>query len=403
MAGALDTDRLWRDLLTHAAFGEKPAGSPGDNATADWIEAELVAGGYEVRRLPLAVPVFRSARCEAVVQGATLELFAQPIAVPTPTRGIVARPALIHGIDDAASASDRIAVLVVPHARHAAIWTSSIGRILTAVEQAGALAAIVLPCGPTGEVVGLNTFADRPFLRIPLAIGRPADLPAYGAAAAQAVPISLYLTGTASTGESPTLLARLGRGKRHLVMSTPRSCFFTGSVERGTGTAVFLALAHWLPSAFPEHSLFLLNSGAHELRFAGTHAALDLAPNPGETDIWAHIGAGLASRARASIRGGRLLDHADPNRICMATAPLIEPARKAFAGLVGLDDPQQVLAEAGELSTIVDRGYERAFAVLGVNRTCHTRLDLPDDTAPELLAPVARAHAALLMNAVSMR
>jgi len=397
------TDSLWADLLTHARFGVKPAGSAGDNETANWIEAELSGCGYDVQRLPVPVATFLPDRCELAGQDCSLELYPQPIVVPTPPRGITARLALVHDVSDAIVARDRIAVLVVPHARHAAIWTSSIGRMLEICVEAGALAVIILPCGPTGDIVALNTFADRPSAPIPLAIGRPSDLPVYASNAAASIPMTMFLTGTQAEGDSPTLIGRLKRGSRHIALSTPRSCFFTGSVERGTGTAAFLALARWLPQAFPDHSLFLLNSGAHELRFAGTHAALDQAPPAAETDVWAHIGAGLASRAQSTIRGGRRLVHADTNRVCMTTPSLLEDASLAFAGLPGLDDPQEILSEAGELSTIASRGYERAFAVLGVNRTCHTRHDLPEDVCPELLEPVAVAHARLIDMAVTRR
>ena len=41
-------ERLHADLATHAGFGLKFSGSPGDNATADWTAARLRSIGYRV-------------------------------------------------------------------------------------------------------------------------------------------------------------------------------------------------------------------------------------------------------------------------------------------------------------------------------------------------------------------
>ncbi|WP_440412552.1 hypothetical protein [Neorhizobium petrolearium] len=397
----INPECLWRDLLIHAGFGEKAAGGAGDLATAEWITRELERLGYEVERLRIPVPLFQPCRCEVVGSNCALELFPQPVVVPTPDEGIAAPLALVHSVSDAAAAQGRIAIILLPYARHAAIWTSVAAPLLTAVAEAGALAVVILPFGPTGEIVGLNSYADKPFIPIPVAIGRPSDLAAYAGMASANLTVRLYLTGENRVGDSPTLMARRHRGVRWIAMSTPRSGFFTCSVERGTGTATFLWLAAWLPKAFPDHSLFLLNSGAHELRFAGTHSALDLAPSAGVTDMWAHIGAGLVSRAYTTIRGGRRLDTADPNRICMTTPSLAVQARAAFSGLAGLDGPQSILSEVGELSTIVERGYDKAFACLGVNRSCHTRLDVSDEVTPDLLASVVEGHRRLIEMAVA--
>jgi Zn-dependent M28 family amino/carboxypeptidase len=55
------------------------------------------------------------------------------------------------------------------------------------------------------------------------------------------------------------------------VISTPRSGWFDCVGERGTGTAVFLELARWAVDRFPDHSIHLVNAGAHEYYFAGSH------------------------------------------------------------------------------------------------------------------------------------
>lgn len=83
----LDGDRLWNDLLIHAGFGAKAAGSAGDHATAQWIAGELSSGGYELQSIPVPVPVFRARRVELVGKGVSLEVYPQPIVTPTSDQG----------------------------------------------------------------------------------------------------------------------------------------------------------------------------------------------------------------------------------------------------------------------------------------------------------------------------
>src|SRR5690606_9652289 len=169
--------------------GEKPAGSPGDLATAEWIEDELASCGYKMQRTSIPIERFLPSRCELVGQDKAFELFPQPLVVATPPNGITARLALVYDKFDTHLSRDRIAVVVAPYARHAGLWTSSTGGLVSGCAEAGALACIILPSGPTGEIVALNTFADRPFAPIPLAIGRAAELHAYAHKAGTGEPV----------------------------------------------------------------------------------------------------------------------------------------------------------------------------------------------------------------------
>jgi hypothetical protein len=108
---------------------------------------------------------------------------------------------------------------------------------------------------------------------------------------------------------------------------------------------------------------------------------------------WVHIGATLAARD-AVERDGRLvmLDTADPRRNLMTTDAARAAAAASFKGLVGLEQPTPVRASAGELSTFTDRGYAKAFAVLGVHRWFHTVEDTLERVDARLLVPVLAAH-----------
>jgi hypothetical protein len=121
---------------------------------------------------------------------------------------------------------------------------------------------------------------------------------------------------------------------------------------------------------------------------------LDEAPPPERTFAWAHIGATLAARD-AEQRDGRwvMLDTVDRERRTMATTAARAATIEGFRGLVGLEQPGEVVANAGELSSFTDRGFESAFAVIGVHRWFHTLEDTLERVYAPLVTPVVTAHA----------
>lgn len=382
-------DQLTRDLERHASFGEKYTGSPGDLATADWIAGELSLAGYQIQRQEIPLPCNRVSQLSLSDTGLTL--FAQPNMVADK---VIAPLWVVHDVAQASRAAGVIAVLALPYARYSTLWLPPIATWTDAATRAGAKAIIILPTGPSGDIVGLNTWADRPFADVPLVIGRPDELARYLALEGQEV--TLTLLGGVDAVVSPNILAVRRAGPRWIALSTPRTGFFTCLTERGSGTAAFLAMARMLPARYPDHSLFVMNTTGHELAFAGTHVAMDSAPAPDATDLWVHIGATLAANDHQETRNGVMLRHADPNRLLMATPTMTEACRSAFAGLSGLEDPRPVISGAGELSSICDLGYRDAFAVLGQSRWFHTPQDTLDKLDPELLRPVITAHLAAL-------
>jgi hypothetical protein len=200
---------------------------------------------------------------------------------------------------------------------------------------------------------------------------------------------------------STNLIGRLERGPRWLVISTPRSGWFDCVGERGTGTSVFLELAEWAIDRFPRHSIHLVNAGAHEYYFAGSHKVMDLAPPPQATDLWTHIGATVAARdADESGAALRMLDTADPQRSVMATANMNAAVAEGFRGIRELERAQPIRADAGELSVFTDRGYSRCFAVLGLHRWLHTIKGTLDCVDARLVAPVLEAHKHTMDSAI---
>ncbi|HEX6999586.1 MAG TPA: M28 family peptidase [Gammaproteobacteria bacterium] len=383
--------RLRADLERHASFGLKFSAGPGDAATADWIAGRLREIGYAVEESEFAAPFFVQRDARLTAGSASADVHPQAPVVPTARGGVTAPLALV--ADDVRDVSGRIALFVTPFGRHAALFpTRGIGKTVREIAAAGASAVVVVTTGPTGEAIALNAPAE-PFVPIPAAILAPKAAAPFVDAARAGRTATLVIDGDATRRPSRNVVARLARGRRWIVVSTPRSGWFHCVGERGTGTAAFLEMAAWARRRFPDLSVFLMNTGGHEYFFAGSHHVLDEAPPPEDTLAWAHIGAAIATRD-AVERDGEwvMLDEADPQRSLMATEAAREAAATAFAGLSGLAEPAPVRPQAGELSTFSDRGYRAAFAVPGVHRWMHTIQDTLERVDARLVVPVLQAH-----------
>jgi hypothetical protein len=384
-------DQVAADLARHASFGDKFSGGSGDLATAAWIAGRLRASGYQVAESTFDAPFFVARATRLLADGTAVEVMAQAPVVPTGAAGVTAPLALVDGaIGDV---RDRIAVIVLPSARHAALFANrGIGQTVMSVAKAGARAIVIVTTGPTGEAIALNS-PEQPFVPVPAAVLAPKRAEPIVTAARKGATATLVLDGEATHRPSPNVIGTLRRGDRWVAISTPRSGWFSCVGERGTGTAVFLELADWAVRRFPAHSIFVMNTGGHEYFFAGSHRALTQAPPPENTVLWTHVGATLGARDARDENGREvMLDTADPQRSLMATDTARAAAAEAFRGLSGLENPTPVRAGAGELSTFTDMGYKTAFAVIGVHRWFHTRLDTLERVDARLVVPVLRAH-----------
>jgi hypothetical protein len=404
-AGA-DTNALVRqleaDLQQHAAFGEKFSGGTGNLSTADWIAGRLTGLGYAVDVSIFDVPFFSSSRSVLQVDQVTAEIIPQSIVTPTGSSGVKAPLAVIRTLYDAVDAKDRIALVILPYGRHAAIMRPPIAPLVKAAAKAGAKAVIIVTTGPSGEAVALNTPVDEPFVPIPTAILAPRDAEPFVMAARTGTPATMVIDGVNERRPTRNIVGRLVRGSQWLALSTPRSGWFQCVGERGTGTAAFLVLAEWIAKRFPDISVFAMNTGGHELDFRGMHLAMAAAPPAESTKLFVQLGAGLATRDCFEF-GGKItmLPSADPNRMLMVSENILPIATKTFSGLTGLEQPMSVMKGAGELSDIMAHGYPTAFAVLGVHRWFHTRADGLDKVDARLLAPVVEAHQRLIEHVLS--
>jgi hypothetical protein len=388
---------LQEDLETYAAFGSKLSGLPGDRESARWVGKRLADAGFDVSLSDFNVPTFASEVAELRVDDESLAVMPQPIVITTPAKGIEAPLCLIRDPVEAPTARGKIAVLILPYARHAALFRGSPGEFLDAIIPHAPAAIVMVTTGPTGKIIGLNTEL-QPAARVPIVLLAPDDLPTLVKAAAAGGSAKLTVLGTSAVGQSSNVIASRNAGPKWLAFSTPRSGWGICAGERGPGIAAFLELCEWATIRFPSHSLFAICTGGHELDFLGTHQAMAEGPPGSDTILWTHLGAGLATRDAFEVLGRRneLLSSADPQRSMMCSPSVLQDVERAFRGQAGYEDPIEVVGGAGELSSIIDRGYANAFAGLGIHRWCHVADDTIDKVDAGLLLPVVEGHRAVI-------
>lgn len=397
---------MGQDLSRYIGFGIKQSGGEGDMACGAWLEQELRAAGFATERQTLSVPFFDPDKVELAVAGAVAKVWPEPIVQTTEAEGFAAPMVRV----DAYGNSDRplsgaIALVDLPFGRWSSMFWPQVKKPVDAAFAGGAAACVIVTNGPTGQVIALNTDGRKPLYPGPMALLAPEDSAPFFKAAAQGGKARLILSGRGGRRDAFNLVGRLDRGKGNwVVVSTPRSGWFTCAGERGGGIAAWLHIARWAGRALPGHDLaFVCNSG-HEYQYLGAEELLSkAAPSSGETAFWLHLGANLASRDwHDSVGPKRPLPGTDSQRYLVVSPALLGLAQKEFAGLAGLEAPYSTdQIAAGELSNILSAGYKSVAGVFGVHRFHHVRDDDERCVSAEAIARTTLAFRNLLEKAVS--
>ncbi|WP_417464840.1 hypothetical protein [Kordiimonas sp.] len=376
----LDIAEAQADLRKYIGFGIKQAGGEGDNACGDWMASELEKLGYVIEKQTMSAPYFTPERCELVSGHTRATVWPQPIVMPTGAQGVSGRLVRVDAAGHAdASLEGAIALVDLPFGR----WSSMLWKaVRTPIETAfkgGAAACIVVTNGPSGKVIALNTNGQKPMHKGPVALLAPEDAAPFFKAALEGLVATLTMTGEGGRRPAFNFIARMNRSKsRWLVVSTPRSGWFTCAGERGPGIAAWLSLARWARSNITGYNLaFICNSG-HEYEYLGAEEALHaIAPKPAETAFWLHLGANIAARDWHDILGKPMpLPGADSQRFLVTSPSLIDTARALFKGQVGLEAPySSEQLSAGELTNVIKAGYPLVAGVFGIHRYHHVSED----------------------------
>jgi hypothetical protein len=368
------------DLRRYVEFGIKQSGGPGDEACGAWLESELAACGFQTERQSFSAPWFEASTAELAAGDARAAVWPQPIVQTTPAGGLTAPLVRVDSHGQASRTLDgAIALVDLAHARWSSMFWPGVAGPVRAAFEAGAAACVIITNGPSGRAIALNTDGREPLYPKPIAVLAPQDAAPFLAAAMEGHEVTLTLTGQGGRRQAFNLVGKIDRGHgRWLVVSTPRSGWYTCAGERGGGIAAWLHIARWASRAALDHDLaFVCNSG-HEYQYLGAEELLhSAAPSPRSTAFWLHLGANLASRDwHEAVGAPRPLPGTDSQRYLVVSPELLPAAREEFFSLAGLEAPYASdELSAGELTNIIEAGYGPVAGIFGVHRYHHVAED----------------------------
>ncbi|MBI1250498.1 MAG: hypothetical protein GC189_03395 [Alphaproteobacteria bacterium] len=377
--------RIQDTLAFLDSVNDLQSGGDGQNALAARLSSALSSAGFQVATQTVQTPYFTATKTELSWSGGAVDVIPQAIVRTTPNGGARGPLRLWRDASDTARMRGAIALVVLPSARHSQLMSAAIRPRLDAVLAAQPAAIVLLTDGPTGETIALNAPFDAPHGNVPIATLGPKPGAAAIAAAISGDEATLRIEGVGGRRESANIFGRLDRGEDVVVVSTPMSGWTRCVAERGPGIAAFEALARWAPAALPGKSLLFLATTAHEYDNAGGGAFLDsaLAPPRQRTALWAHLGAGFASRDAHDFGGHLLapLPSVDPQRFLFAAERFIPALSAIFAGAPGLERIYPLQPNlGGELGEVVRHGYANVFGLLSPHRYHHIAADRLDKT-----------------------
>lgn len=396
-----DVISIRTDLETWVAIGGKASGGRGNRDSGAWMEARLKRFGYRTRRQAFQAP-FCDLRTAALTFGkASVQGFAQGPARVTGPVGVSGALTLGRPVAPAVGA---LVVADLPARRWSSVRQPELLDLAGAVKASGAAGLILITRGPTGEAIALNAPAEAPPFGVPTLVLAPKDAGPVLAAAREGRTARLVIDGQAGRRPAFNLIGRIDRGAgRTVVLSTPRSGWFTCAAERGPGIALWLALLPWMAKTLKRHDIVVVSASGHEYENLGAEAFLrHEAPDPKQTDLWVHLGAGIAARDwRETPQGLAPLDRPDPSRILMGSSQLVDILKENFADEPGLQNalPAGPLA-GGELAEILKAGYPAAFGVFGAHRFHHTTLDDARCLDPALVERLLPRFQAAILKAL---
>lgn len=394
--------KLMEDVEAYVGFGMHRTGSEGDLVTSDWFAKYWRDLGYIIEQTDVTCPNADTHVAKLRVGTEAFDGFAQPPLTFTPEGGLSA-PLVWWNPDRPKDIAGRIALVYITREPGGISPSAAYREAFKRCAAAGAVGAVAVMSGPSGEVVAINTPANMTFGIPVLQVGEKER--ARLEAAMKAMPTGkLIIEGPGGVRMGRNTIARSGDKGPWVVISTPQSGWFTCGGERGPGIAMSRALAAWAKTTnFPVRWLFVATSGHEWVDFGAGIFHKSQAPGPANTALWWHLGAGFGARAHEETPTGLVPQSTpNPNRALMTTPDLQPPCAEAFAGQVTIDKPlaADLSSALGEYRLVLEEGYTPSAGFWGVNAHFHTPIDGVDSTTPEIMETIVRAIASVIEKRV---
>ena len=383
---------LYQDVVTYSSFGDHRTATEGEEKTTDWMAERFKFCGLDVGFQTFSQETYFVDSTNLTVDGEEIGCF--PLWPPTWT-GRTPAPGRLVATDTGQGIREGSIVLFKPSFSYGAPAFSNEedNAAIRAAAGAGAIAAVIISNGPSDGMHAYNTPDGTARWPIPVVLTPKRNEAVLVSAAEGHAEVSLLLDGTDIPKAQPrNVIAKLNRGDDIIVISTPKSGWFTCVGERGPGVALSLALARWAAERNSNVSyIFDANTG-HETDGTGIRRFLEeLAPSPDRTLAWIHLGATIATWGWEETANG-LVKRARPEdyRVVCSSEELLPLLNTALVGLPGLEP--RAGRGLGEMREVISMGYQGFGVNGGPYRYFHTPEDRPEvGTAPELLEPMAAA------------
>ena len=376
-------------------MGPHRTGEPSELERVNWLERTLSSMGYQTRRQAFDILTDLDVNAALKINGSSIAAFPQfPVK---PTAGEISGPVSLWNPDGDKDYAEKIVLVDIPLDRNTStLGEKSLYKPIKMASESGALAVLVMIRSECGTPKMLNAAMDLPPWPVPVVQVGDKNSDALQRAAAKGHIASLSVAASRQKATGFNMIAEIGpKNVTPIVVSTPHSGWFNNAGERGSGIAVFLALAEWAQAQTDRRFIFVANSG-HERGNIGAHRFLDNgAPTTEETSLWVHIGANVGSTEMdGSINSSRYL---------MTNWNHLLRSWSLFRGQAGYQTPIPLelgLAQ-GELKDVNNAGYIDVLGIFGPSARHHCMNDRMDAVSPGAINNAALSLAAFIEMSAS--
>ena len=390
-----DGNKLFSTVKKFVSLGEHRTGTPTDLATSEWIGKELKSVGYDVKYLEFPIRQFFPEKVFLAGGKDTIQAF--PLWWVNEKINRVVTGTLVDASKTKTFGANSIALIHLP----LKLAKVNPKTYIDSLVNLGVTGIVAITNNKSGEIEAYNTNKNQQPWRVPIILIAPKDSAKALALVKNAKPITLAINGTFGDVQGRNVYGTIGHGDKYIVVSTPISGWFTCGGERGSGIAIWLALAKWAATQSSNYTfVFTANSG-HEHAFKGAHEFLERnAPPIDKTKLWIHFGAGAATLEWKNTANGLVKQaNVDPNRRFFFSEAVKGSFEKSFKDI----EAQKILANknpGGELVYVAQKGYTRFAGVSYGHPFFHVKKDDENTTSPEILEVTAKAFRDLILEEI---
>src|SRR6187402_80976 len=322
-------NQLFSTVQKFVSLGEHRTGTPTDLATSDWLGKELTSYGYDVKYLEFPIRQFFPEKI--YLSSGTDVIKAFPLWWVNEKINRDVTGTLVDVNKTKVLNKSNIALIHLPLKQQRANPKIYIDSII----NLGVKGIVAITDNPSGEIEAYNTNKDQEPWKAPIILIAPKDSAKALAFVKSGKPVNLAINGTFKDVKGRNVYGTIGNGDKYIVISTPISGWFTCGGERGSGIAVWLALAKWAASEKSKYTFVFTGNSGHEHAFKGAHEFLERnAPPVDKTHLWIHFGAGAATLEYKSTASGLVKQtNVDPKRKFFFNDPVKKSFNTAFAGI----------------------------------------------------------------------